>query len=250
MREHFILIETFTRKRLKTMIVGSMKMQGSKWDLNIAVAIYLITSNALIRWMSENKANKLLRSVYILNIFYIFGVLSNLYFLKNLIDFKEDGLLDVGILGFKLKAFGMLETLLLIMTGRSETVDPYHYMDYCFIVTFATIFAYGNSKLLQYQIILIKFHIVFSVSIKYGLIVLCCHSILKILEYSWILVSRRNRSLFLGNIIANFKFVIDLAILQQLVYHELGWNIFSMIYYAPSFGHLWFEMKNYYGMSC
>lgn len=139
------------------MTVASIKIQGSKWDVNIAVAIYLIASNALIRWMSENKTNKLMRSKYIFNIFYIAGVLSNVYFIKTLIDFEKEDLLDVGIFGLKLKALGMLETLLLIITGRSETVDPYHYMDYCFIVTFATIFAYGNSKLFQYQYIPLHF---------------------------------------------------------------------------------------------
>lgn len=82
------------------------------------------------------------------------------------------------------------------------------------------------------------------------MIVLYCHSILKILEYSWNMVSRSDRFLFLGKLIPKLKFVIDLAILQQLLYHELGWNILSMIYYAPSFGHLWFEMKNYYGIFC
>lgn len=128
------------------MASGFVKIQGSNWDVNMAVLLYLAISNGLLRWTAEMKVNELAKLSFILKIFYAFGVLSNIYFLKTLSDHKEESVFNIGILGFKLKAFGMLETFLSIIMERARIVNPMHFMDYCGIVTFVIIFANGNRK--------------------------------------------------------------------------------------------------------
>lgn len=88
-----------------------------------------------------------------------------------------------------------------------------------------------------------------SVAANYGKFILLCHSILKILEYTYELLFRNDQLLLLKKLTKKLKIIINLALLQQLIFYEHGWNIFSVIYYAPVLGHLWLEMKMYYGMS-
>lgn len=121
--------------------------QENPWKLNTVVAFYLIMFNGILRNISHKKNKRILRLVYILNTFYIFAVMSNVYFIRLLKNLEIEDVTNIGIIGFKLKTLGMVETLLLAKLERTDAIDVIHVMDCCLIITFITIFSFGNSKL-------------------------------------------------------------------------------------------------------
>lgn len=228
---------------------GLENYQGNNWGVNISVFLYLSLSNGLFRWVSERKTGKDLNLGVLTKIFYVLGIISNIYFLRILKVCKtEDTLLNAGMCGFYVQSFGMLETILLILSKKMQNVDPIHVMDYCVIVTFSTIFAYGNSELIISHTFVI-YSDFFLVPLKYGTLILTCHSMNKILEYTYNLIYGPQEFDLLRSLVYKLKVMINFAVLHQLIFHELGWNIVTMIYYAPAIGHLWFEIKKYYGLS-
>lgn len=103
--------------------------QENPWKLNTVVAFYLIMFNGILRNISHKKNKRILRLVYILNTFYIFAVMSNVYFIRLLKNLEIEDVTNIGIIGFKLKTLGMVETLLLAKLERTDAIDVIHLMD-------------------------------------------------------------------------------------------------------------------------
>lgn len=129
------------------MVTQVLPFQGNNWGVFTAVFSYVVFLNGLYRWIDERKDGKPFKLDLILKLFYISEVLATIYFLKRLYSFQSsEELLEVGMLGFYIKSSGMLESVLLMLSRKGD-VDPIHIMDYCVVVTLATIFAYGNGEL-------------------------------------------------------------------------------------------------------
>ncbi|KAL5274771.1 hypothetical protein ACFFRR_001063 [Megaselia abdita] len=228
--KYVILFKSRIAEGPKNMETRGGNSQGNNWGVNLAVALYLSVTNGLYRWISRRKNTPFSWRIYILNIFYVIGILSNIYFINILKDFQIEDVFNIGMLGFNVKILGMFDSIALIVIGKAKLVDPIHFLDYCMVVTFSTIFAYGN------------------ISVKYGIVTMFCHSIFKILENSFNLFFGTGEFEVLRKYFRSLKVLINFAMLHKVLFHELGWNIFSMIYYAPVFGHLWFEIKKYYNI--
>lgn len=222
--------------------------QGNNNGVFTAVFFYVMVLNGLYRWLEERKDEKPFKLDFILNVFYITEILATMYFLEKLNVFTcSQDILGIGMTGFYLKCSGMLESFIL-MLSRKGNVDPIHIMDYCVVVTLATIFAYGNSKINFTHFINLNTFF-FVVSVTYGMFLLKFHSILKIIEYFHKIVFGPEESDIIGKLIYMVKVILNFLIMQQMIYHVIGWNVLSNIYFAPAFGHIWFEIKKYYNVS-